>query len=157
MSVYTDVIARQGDTRKSKPWFRDNVRALLEPLDGMPAFGDVVFYSYQAEYADKLKFWDKYPMTLITDVDVSQNIFEGGNLHYLRPTNRVAVGKSIKAGAISYPRRCHHKYLISNASGFYKVPREELEDIGKLPLEQFVSTVMGRSIDIPSSFVWSRL
>ena len=157
MRVYSDVMDLQGFKRKSRAWYRDQVRQLLEPLDGLPAYGDVVFYAYQAEYADKLKFWDKYPMTLITDIDVSQNRFEGGNLHYLRPTTRVSVGKSIAAGAISYPRRCHHKYLISNASGFYKVPREELKDIGKLPLEQFVSTVMGRSIDMPSSFVWSRL
>jgi len=157
MSIYSDVMDGAGFRRKSRPWYRDQVRSLLTPLDRLPAIGDVVFYNYSAQTAEKLKFWDKFPMTLITDVNLAENMFEGGNLHYLRPTVQISVGASIKAGGMSYPRRCHHKYFLSAAGSMYLVPKEELDSIGKLPLEQFTTTVMGRQIDIPSSHVWSRL
>jgi len=157
MSIYTDVLDFQGGKRRGKAWYRDQVRALLTPLDRLPAVGDVVFYTYSAATAEKLKFWDRFPMTLITDVNLSEDKFEGGNLHYLRPTVRVSVGAMIKAGGMSYPRRCHHKYFLSAAGSMYLVPKEELDSIGKLPLEQFTTSVMGRNIDMPSSHVWSRL
>tara|TARA_B100000941_G_C28363554_1_gene478341 strand:- start:614 stop:754 length:141 start_codon:yes stop_codon:yes gene_type:complete len=46
---------------------------------------------------------------------------------------------------------------MSSATNMYIVPKEELANFTPLPVEQFVRDVMGRYVEIPSSFIWSRL
>ena len=81
-------------------------------------------------------------MVLITDVDYQKLQFSGGNMHYLRPTTRRSMGNSWASGSISY-----------------NVPQEELREMTPLPIEQFVirPAGLGRTMEVPSSIIWSRL
>lgn len=155
MSIFNDVKELAGGSKKSKDWYRSQVFYGLEDSKGFKV-GDVIFFSYSAATKD-LPFYDKYPMVLITDIDMANQQFSGGNIHYLRPNTRVSVAKSWGGGSISYPRRCHHKYFMSNASNIKTVSTADLRDMKyPLPLEQFTMNVVGRYLDVPSSIIWSR-
>ena len=98
-------------------------------------------------------------MVLITDVDYQKMQFSGGNMHYLRPSSRRSMANSWASGGISYPMRCHHKYFMSSVTRAYNVPQEEFREMTPLPVEQFVIRPkgLGRTMEVPSSIIWSRL
>ena len=96
-------------------------------------------------------------MVQIMQNDAGLLQFEGGNLHYLRPEMRQSVAKTWGNGGLQYPMQCHHKYFMSNATNIKVVPREEFVDMVPLPVEKFYTSVGSRWIDIPSSFIWSKL
>ena len=96
-------------------------------------------------------------MTIISDVDYNNMQFSGGNCHYLRPSTRKSVCQSWAAGSIAYPNRCYHKYFMSNATNIMKVPKEYLNNMTPLPVEQFVLRAAGRLVEVPSSFIWGKL
>ena len=100
MSIFNDVRDLAGGSKKSKDWYRSQVMYGLEDSKGFRP-GDVIFFSYTAATKD-LPYYDKYPMVLITDVDMQNLQFSGGNLHYLRPNTRVSVAKSWGGGGRSY-------------------------------------------------------
>lgn len=152
MSIFTDIKDLAGGKKQSKDWYRSQTFYGLQDYTGGFKPGDVIFFSYSAA-TPNLPFYDKFPMVQITDVDMQNLQFSGGNLHYLRPSARKSVARSWGGGSISYPRRCHHKYFMSNASNIKSVPASELVDMTPLPLEQFTS----RGIEVPSSFIWSRV
>lgn len=155
MSIFTDIKDLAGGKKKSKDWYRSQAFYGLQDSTGF-AVGDVIYYAYAAA-TEKLPFYDRFPMVLITDIDMQNLQFSGGNLHYLRPDARRSVAKSWGGGSVSYPSRCHHKYFMSNASNIKTVRREDLIDMTPLPLEQFTMRRAGVRIDVPSSFIWSRL
>jgi hypothetical protein len=155
MSIFNDVKELAGGSKQSKDWYRSQVFYGLEDSKGFKV-GDVIFFAYSAATKD-LPFYDKYPMVLITDIDMANQQFSGGNIHYLRPSTRISVAKSWGGGSVSYPRRCHHKYFMSNASNIKTVSSADLKDMKyPLPLEQFTMNVVGRYLDVPSSIIWSR-
>ena len=156
MSIFSDIKDSTGGASKSKDWYRAQLVDKLEPFSGILAVGDIIFYRYTAQ-TELLPFFDTYPMTLVSDVDFKKRQFSGGNLHYLRPSVRQGVASSWSSGTQAYPKRCHHKYFMSSATNMYIVPKEELANFTPLPVEQFVRDVMGRYVEIPSSFIWSRL
>lgn len=155
MSIFTDIKDLAGGQKKSKDWYRSQAFYGLQDSKGFK-IGDVIYFAYSAQ-TERLPFYDRYPMVLITDIDLPNKQFSGGNLHYLRPNVRRSVAKSWGGGSVSYPMRCHHKYFMSNASNIKTVPAVDLLDMTPLPLEQFVTDVAGRLLDTPSSFIWSRV
>ena len=156
MSIFSDIKDATGGAAKVKDWYRARLVDSLQPFSGILAVGDIIFYQYAAQ-TELLPFFDTYPMTLVSDVDFNKRQFSGGNLHYLRPSVRQGVASSWSSGTQAYPKRCHHKYFMSSATNMYIVPKEELKNFTPLPVEQFVRDVMGRYVEIPSSFIWSRL
>lgn len=156
MSIFTDVKDLAGGKSQSKQWYREQLQYGLESYQGGFIVGDIIFFNYSAQTPD-LKFWDTFPMVLITDVDYGNRQFSGGNMHYLRPNSRKSMANTWAAGSISYPMRCHHKYFIGRASNIRLVPPVDLRDFVPLPSEQFVRELGGVRIEIPSSFIWSRL
>lgn len=156
MSIFSDVKDLAGGKKQSKEWYRSQLMWGLDSYDGAFAPGDIIFYGYGAA-TPKLPFYDKYPMTLITDVDYQNLQFSGGNIHYLRPSTQVSIASTWSSGSISYPARCHHKYFMSNASNIMKVPKEYLNNYTPLPVEQFLLNAAGRYIEVPSSFIWGKL
>ncbi|MFL2865548.1 MAG: hypothetical protein ACJZ8Y_10070 [Pirellulaceae bacterium] len=156
MSVFTDIKDLAEGKSQSKEWYRSQLMYALEPYDGAFAPGDIIFYRYAAA-TEKLPFYDTYPMTIISDVDYSNLQFSGGNCHYLRPTTRKSVCQSWASGSIAYPTRCYHKYFMSNATNIMKVPKEYLNNMTPLPVEQFVLRAAGRLVEVPSSFIWGKL
>ena len=156
MSIFNDIKELAAGSKKSKDWYRSQVFYGLEDIKYGFRVGDIIFFSYSAA-TPGLKYYDKYPMVLITDVDNRNMQFSGGNLHYLRPSTRMSVARSWGGGSVSYPMRCHHKYFMSNASNIKIVPTVDLEEMKyPLPLEQFTMNVVGRWLEIPSSVIWSR-
>ena len=156
MSIFTDVKDLAGGKSQSKQWYREQLQYGLESYQGGFIVGDIIFFNYSAQTPD-LKFWDTFPMVLITDVDYGKKQFSGGNMHYLRPNSRKSMANTWAAGSISYPMRCHHKYFIGRASNIRLVPAVDLRDFVPLPSEQFVRERGGVRVEIPSSFIWSRL
>jgi len=157
MSIFQDVKDLAGGSSQSKDWYRSQMFYGLQDYTGGFLSGDIIFFNYGAATSpDKLPWYDQYPMVQIYDRDMQNLQFQGGNLHYLRPEMRRAVGKSWALGGRQYPLQCHHKYFMSNATNIKVVPREEFTDIIPLPLEQFVMSVVGRWMEVPSSHIWSR-
>lgn len=155
MSIFNDVKDLAAGSKKSKDWYRSQFMYGLEDSKGFNV-GDVIFFSYTAQ-TEGLQYYDRYPMVLITDIDLPMKQFSGGNLHYLRPSTRSSIGRSWGGGSLSYPMRCHHKYFMSNAGNIKSVPSVDLREMKvPLPLEQFTMNVVGRWIDVPSSIIWSR-
>ncbi len=56
---------------------------------GKPTIGQLYLFQYQAKWADKLPYWDMWP--LIFPFDYAKNGFYGINLHYLPPNARAAL------------------------------------------------------------------
>lgn len=155
MSIFQDIKDLAGGKKQSKDWYRAQLMYGLEDFTGEFKVGDVIFYSYSAA-TEKIPYYDRYPMTLVTDIDTKNLQFSGGNLHYLRPENRKAVAKMWGNGSVAYPMVCHHKYFMSNANNIKIVRSVDLQEMIPLPVEQFVVNVAGRIIETPSSFIWSR-
>ena len=158
MSIFTDVKDLAGGVKQSKQWYREQLQYGLEAYEGAFIVGDIVFFNYSAQTPD-LKFWDTFPMVLVTDVDYQKKQFSGGNMHYLRPNVRKSVASAWASGSISYPMRCYHKYFMSSVTRAYNVPQDEMRDMTPLPVEQFVirPSGLGRTMEVPSSIIWSRL
>lgn len=156
MSVFTDVKDLAGGKKQSKDWYREQLMFGLQDYTGGFKPGDIIFFSYAAA-TEKLLFWDRHPMVLITRSDVNTGHFEGGNLHYLQPSARKSIAGTWSAGGMAYPTRCHHKYFMSNASNIKAIRPIDLQNMTPLPVEQFVLRSMGRVIEVPSSFIWSRV
>ena len=81
MSIFTDVKDLAGGKSQSKQWYREQLQYGLESYEGGFTVGDIIFFNYSAQTPD-LKFWDTFPMVLITDVDYQKMQFSGGNMHY---------------------------------------------------------------------------
>jgi len=156
MSIFTDIKELTGGKRKSKDWYRNQLMWGLEDYTGGFRPGDIIFFNYSAA-TEKLLFWDTHPMVFISSTNMKTGHFEGGNLHYLRPSARKTVANMWSAGGMAYPTRCHHKYFISNATNVKVVKPIDLQNMTPLPVEQFVLRSVGRVIQVPSSFIWSRV
>lgn len=155
MSIFKDIKDLADGKKQSKDWYRSQLMYGLEDFSGNFKVGDVIFYSYSAATKD-LPYYDRYPMTLVTDIDMQNLQFSGGNLHYLRPSARQSVARMWGNGSIAYPMVCHHKYFMSNANNIKIVKPVDLQEMIPLPVEQFIVNVAGRLIETPSSFIWSR-
>jgi len=156
MSVFTDVKDLASGKKQSKDWYREQLMYGLEDYSGGFEVGDIILFNYSAA-TEKLPFYDKYPMVLITDKDTVNAQFSGGNIHYLRPSVRKSICQSWSSGSNAFPQRCYHKYFMSNARQIKTVRRVDLNNMTPLPIEQFTMSRVGRMIDVPSSFIWSRL
>ena len=67
---------------------------------GKPTIGQLYLFQYQAKWADKLPYWDMWP--LIFPFKYTSNGFYGINLHYLAPNARADLMiRLIRAQGIS--------------------------------------------------------
>lgn len=158
MSVFTTIKDSTQGAPKTKEWYRSQLFQQLGDYTGGFSQGDIIYFNYSPSTpAQKLPWYDAFPMVQIMQNDAGLLQFEGGNLHYLRPEMRQSVAKTWGSGGLQYPIQCHHKYFMSNATNIKVVPREEFVDMVPLPVEKFYTSVGSRWIDIPSSFIWSKL
>jgi len=146
MSLFEDIKELSGGKPHGNVWWRNQLFWALEGADG-PIPTTAVTFTYRAEYGEKMRFWDKYPMVYI--LGEGGQHFWGANVHYLQPAARSA-GFSVAA-----PPQTIHKYLRSNViSPLKKIPESEYDDIGLLPTEQWISTINGVQVPIPSAIVY---
>jgi len=89
-------------SEESLDWFRQNLRDLrinkttaLEAGDatdttkGTQVMGNMYMFGYDAKYQDVLPYWDAFPLVIVTDY--TPKGFQGLNLHYLSPRDRVRL------------------------------------------------------------------
>lgn len=151
MSLFEDIRDLSGGKSQKKSWWRSNFQYALQA--GTPQVGKMIFFRYNATYGERMQFWDRYPLVYVLGED--GNRFWGANLHYLPPAGRTGLGETLKTGVLDVPPVTYHKYLRSNVlSPTFDVPISEWSDVGLIPCEQFVSTVNGRNIDVPSQIVY---
>lgn len=146
MSLFEDIRDLAGGKAQASSWWRNQLFFGLQGVDG-PLTGSAATFNYRAEFGEQMEKWDKYPMVYIWGEDSTH--FWGSNVHYLPPGARRA-GFSIEA-----PPQTIHKYLRRNVlSPLLSVPESEWDDIGLIPSEQFVVTINGRDIPIPTRVIF---
>lgn len=84
--------------------------------------GGMFFYEYSPKYKEKLKQWDKFPLTII--LEKYSNGFLGLNLHYLSGSDRTALLTALLSTRIYDPNQdmmkvsCDYGYLVQSAKKF---------------------------------------
>jgi hypothetical protein len=159
-------------SKESLRWFTSKINNLRNPIalanqirketsrnTNKFLIGGLYYYYYDAKTADKLTYWDAFP--LVIPLQRYNDGFLGLNLHYLPPRIRAGFMDKLMAKAvvnesddpikvrISYDildatkrykefRPCLKRYLYSNiASKILKVQPEEWETAVMLPTQQF--------------------
>ena len=159
-----DVILKETTSgqRRSKQWFANRLSTELEKFqDRIPDLDSICgvtpnnlyFFTYDAKYAKQLKYWDTRPLVYV--LQLLNNGFYGYNLHYLNPTFRKVVAKSLKANnsRAFAPEECFHQYLCAGLLTVpMKVPKESWESVAFLPTENFIDK---NGQPVASSKVWS--
>lgn len=160
-----DLIIREaGKKNRSGDWYTGRLRQYLGELQrddinlrdtGGIEVGRMYFFIYGAN-TPKLSFFDRQPLTYITEVNYNQNYFIGINLHYANRQIREGLAKSLinKSDTVGVPRNTIHRYFFSGVlGGFLKVPEKDWPSVAILPTEKFVDM---RGQPFPNHKVWSK-
>jgi hypothetical protein len=160
-----DQIAREaGKKNRSGDWYSGRLRQILGELQkddinlldtGGIEVGRMYFFIYGAN-SPKLSFFDRQPLTYITEVNYSQGYFIGINLHYVGRQYREGLAKSLinKSDTVGVPRNTIHRYFFSGvAGGFLRVPEKDWPSVALLPTEKFVDM---RGQSFPNHKAWSK-
>lgn len=150
----------QGKTFPSAIKLRQQLRDDQKTTRATPIFGRMYFYRYNAEWKEKLPFWDAYPLVFPYDAWSSRktgnNGFWGINLHYLyvhdrgilmdilargMTNNRLQLSHSKIMSLVKSEKRiipCLKKYLWANVTGkFVEIEQDEWDTAILLPVQQF--------------------
>ena len=118
-----------------------------------PRLFSLMLYGYKAKYRDELPYYDRYPLAFV--LDVSPTSFFAVNLHYYKPQQRIGIVQSLAENKIPRFESGTHKYLLSEVrTPYLHLAEQEWETICMLPLEDFVMSISGTEISIPSNKVW---
>ena len=127
--------------------------------------GRLYLYQYNPKMAEQLPYWDRFPLTFITDIE--GQYFYGLNMHYLPPmrrailmdnlyknivnesdaTARVRISYSILKKASSMPgwKACFKKYIKRRVRGRFMMVDPNNWDIAvQLPLARFQKASINR-------------
>lgn len=112
--------------------------------------GGLFMFSYSP--LGKNLYFDAYPLVYI--VEINSTNFMGINLHYVNPSIRPGLAKTIlnKKETVVAPNQTLHKYLFAGVqSPFLSVPEEDWIGISSLPTEVFIDD---RGLKYPKHKVW---
>lgn len=158
------IIQEAGKKNRSGDWYSGRLRQILGELQeedinlqdtGGIEVGRMYFFIYGASTRD-LSFFDRQPLTYITEVNYNQNYFIGINLHYVGRQYREGLAKSLinKSDTVGIPRNTIHRYFFSGvAGGFLRVPEKDWPSVALLPTEKFVDM---RGQSFPNHKAWSK-
>jgi hypothetical protein len=153
-----------GKKNRSGDWYSGRLRQVLGELQesdinlqdtGGIEVGRMYFFIYGASTRE-LGFFDRQPLTYITEVNYNQNYFIGINLHYVGRQYREGLAKSLinKSDTVGIPRNTIHRYFFSGvAGGFLRVPEKDWPSVALLPTEKFVDM---RGQSFPNHKAWSK-
>ena len=159
-----DLLKQVKGKNKSGDWFSGQLRQYLGELDqsdinledtGGIEVGRMYFFIYSAS-TKELNFFDRQPLTYITEVNYNQNYFIGINLHYVSRQYREGLAKSLinKSDTVGVPRNTIHRYFFSGVGGgFLRVPEKDWPSVALLPTEKFVDM---RGQSFPNHKAWSK-
>ena len=98
--------------------------------------GKFYLFEYNPKTKLQLRWWDKYPLVLITDI--YDDGFMGANFHYESPKRRVILAQKLINRNVTIPKKLLHRYIMDRTDNLlFEVPEEELIEFAALPLEQF--------------------
>ena len=158
------IITEAGKKNRSGDWYSGRLRQILgelqeEDIDlqdtGGIEVGRMYFFIYGAS-TKELNFFDRQPLTYITEVNYSKNYFIGINLHYVGRQYREGLAKSLinKSDTVGVPRNTIHRYFFSGVGGgFLRVPEQDWPSVALLPTEKFVDM---RGQSFPNHKAWSK-
>lgn len=158
------IIKEAGKKNRSGDWYSGRLRQILGELQesdinlqdtGGIEVGRMYFFIYGASTRE-LGFFDRQPLTYITEVNYNQNYFIGINLHYVGRQYREGLAKSLinKSDTVGIPRNTIHRYFFSGvAGGFLRVPEKDWPSVALLPTEKFVDM---RGQPFPNHKAWSK-
>ena len=158
------IIKEAGKKNRSGDWYSGRLRQVLGELQeidinlqdtGGIEVGRMYFFIYGASTRE-LTFFDRQPLTYITEVNYNQNYFIGINLHYVGRQYREGLAKSLinKSDTVGIPRNTIHRYFFSGvAGGFLRIPEKDWPSVALLPTEKFVDM---RGQPFPNHKAWSK-
>jgi hypothetical protein len=158
------IIKEAGKKNRSGDWYSGRLRQVLGELQesdinlqdtGGIEVGRMYFFIYGASTRE-LGFFDRQPLTYITEVNYNQNYFIGINLHYVGRQYREGLAKSLinKSDTVGIPRNTIHRYFFSGvAGGFLRIPEKDWPSVALLPTEKFVDM---RGQSFPNHKAWSK-
>jgi hypothetical protein len=150
MSIFSIIKEAVGNEPKSFGWYRDNVKVLFkmsdlyadlveqeETLNPIP--GQLYMFEYKAIYAERLNFYDRFPLVYITG---GGDPFRGINLHYLALRPRLNLVLNLENGVIAgVPKRAYHNYLTRGLeTPLYLINSDDYRTAAFLPVEDFGGT-----------------
>jgi len=98
--------------------------------------GKFYLFEYNPKTKLQLRWWDKYPLVLITDI--YDDGFMGANFHYTTQKQRMILAKKFLNKNVKIPFKLLHRYIVKRADNlFFEVPDKDLVEFAALPIEQF--------------------
>lgn len=162
-TIFDEVKQLAGSEPRSYSWYRDTVRALATTHDVyrtmgtledtmIPSSGELYMFEYKATYAQKLKYYDEFPLVYVLE---GGKKFYGANLHYLNHRSRMNVILGLENGRAKFPKQCYHYYVISGLeTPLFKINRADYKTAIFLPVENFVTRRKGMYQQHSKSAVW---
>lgn len=163
LNIFQEVKRLAGETPRSYSWYRDTVRSVasrndiystLSSLEEViiPTPGNLYLFEYKATYANKLNYYDEFPLVYVTQGGKN---FSGANLHYLGFKYRLNAILQLEEGRMEIPKQCYHNYVHEGLeTPLFKINREDYRSAIFLPLENFVTRKKNSYKQLSKSFVW---
>ena len=118
----------------------NSVTSKLEVLSSVKP-GMLITFEYQPKYADKMLYWDRYPLVYVTQVN--QDGWYGFNLHYLHPKLRARLFYDLEKKGVpiidnDIAKLCIKRYLSGHVARAPRLFTKDLWEIAvQLPFEDF--------------------
>jgi len=158
------ILKEAGKKNRSGDWYTGKLRQALSEFQekdtdlqdtGGIEVGRLYFFTYGAN-SPKLSFFDRQPLSYVTEINYNQGYFIGINLHYVGRQFREGLAKSLinKSDTVGVPRNTIHRYFFSGVGGgFLRVPEKDWPSVALLPTEKFVDM---RGQPFPNHRAWSK-
>ena len=104
---------------------------LFDNATDKPIVGKYYIFEYDPKFKDQLGEWDEFPLVKV--LEKKNDIYLGGNLHYLNAKARLSAINTDK-----YPNSSLHYYIPKNADSiFFEVGEQDIQLLSQLPLDKF--------------------
>jgi len=185
MTLFTEIKESAEGRELSTKWYRDRVRAVGEisaekvivggkedaTAQVRPTFGMLNLFFYKPETAERLPYYDIYPLVL--PLGGSKGGFVGINFHYLSVPMRIKLLEILAAGLgdktsgtiganyskvkrFSYVRPMIRQYKAKQVGSlFLKIPLDDMLIGVLLPVQKFYKNAWSAKTKVASNKVWS--
>ena len=147
MSVFSIVQEAAGDEPRSYEWYRKTVRTVFKQSDlfadlteleetMVPSPGSLYLFEYKAVYAERLNFYDRFPLVYVIQGGLQ---FKGYNLHYLSLRKRLEAVALLESGTLPMiDMNAYHSYLtVGLETPMFLINSADYKTAAFLPVEDF--------------------
>lgn len=130
----------------------DNEKQDKNVIRRIPKVGHLMMFEYQPK-SEKLKYFDKTPLVYV--ISLTNDGFQGCNLHYIEPNKRQMIIENLMDGRLMLPYNSITKYSINQIKSlFLDIAFEEWITAINIPIENFVKIEGSREQSIMTNEVW---